>query len=291
MLPKFELHIPTSVNEASKLKKEFGIDAVMVAGGSDVYAKMHQNGYSPGHIIDLKQITELQGMRFDPAAGLDLGACVTHHEIETSEDVKKYYPILEQAVRTIGSYQVRNRGTIGGNICTAAPSADAVGSLIVLKAECLISGLEGSRTVLLEDFFTGPKQTVLKEDEILVRVTMPAVENRYGGSYYKYGRRNAMEIALLGVSVYLETEDDGTTCKVIRIALGTSAPTPMRARATEDFLRGKNLTDKDVLDEAGKVVLNEARPRSSWRSSAQFRKDLLERLVPRTVLEAYKKIR
>jgi CO/xanthine dehydrogenase FAD-binding subunit len=120
---------------------------------------------------------------------------------------------------------------------------------------------------------------------------MPLAAEKYGSSYFKYGRRNAMEIALMAVSVYLETEKDNKTCREIRIALGTSAPTPIRARDTESFLRGKDLTDPGVLKEAGKVVLAEAKPRSSWRSSAEFRRDLLEKLVPRTIRKAFDNIR
>lgn len=291
MLPKFELHIPDTIEEACRLKKELGPGAEIVAGGTDVYAKMHNGGNSPAHIIDLKNINELKGIKFNPETGLRLGVLVTHHEIETSVIINKYFPVLAEGAQSIGSLQVRNRGTMGGNICTAAPSADGIGPLMVLEAVCEVQCPEGKRTVALEDFFTGPKRTVLKNDEILTGIKIPPAVEKYGSSYFKYGRRNAMEIALLGISVYLETEKDNKTCRAIRIALGTSAPTPIRARDTESFLLGKDLTDPEVLKKAGKVVLTEAKPRSSWRSSAEFRRDLLEGLVPRTIREAFDKIR
>ncbi|MBI9102724.1 MAG: FAD binding domain-containing protein [Spirochaetales bacterium] len=197
------------------------------------------------------------------------------------------YPVLEKGVKTIGSLQVRNRGTIGGNICTAAPSADGIGPLLVLNTICEVSGITGSRQVPLENFFTGPKQTVLEDDEILTSILIPPVPYKYGGAYFKYGRRNAMEIALLGISVYLVVAEDNKTCTDIRIALTTSAPTPIRVGKTENFLKGKDLTNYDNLSEAGKVVLTEAKPRSSWRSSAEFRYELLEKLVPRTIKTAF----
>nr|MDA3832832.1 FAD binding domain-containing protein [Spirochaetales bacterium] len=227
---------------------------------------------------------------YDRTSGLDVGALVTHHEIETNKDVLSLYPVLAEGVKTIGSLQVRSRGTVGGNICTAAPSADAVGPLLVLDAVCEIQGLSGRRTVPMAAFFTGPKMTVLQDDEILTGIHIPCVPETYGSSYYKYGRRNAMEIALQTITAYVEVGSDGKTCSRIRVALGTSAPTPIRASMTEQYYLGKDLSDEAVIAGGGDVVLKEATPRSSWRSSAGFRRDLLLRLVPRTVKRAYENI-
>ncbi|MGM0432313.1 MAG: FAD binding domain-containing protein [Spirochaetota bacterium] len=287
MIAKFDLQIPQTLQEACELKKEYGEKAHLAAGGTDVYAKLHDGKHHYDYIIDLKQVPGLDGITFSPEKGMDIGALVTHHEIETNPDVLAYYPVLADGVKTIGSLQVRNRGTIGGNIGTAAPSADAVGPLLVLDAVCVVEGLSGSRTVPLKEFFTGPKRTVLGEDEILTRIQLPPVPKKYGAAYFKYGRRNAMEIALQTITAYVETEDDGKTCSTVRIALGTSAPTPIRATKTEEYYLGKDLSDPEVIKKGGEVVLEEAKPRSSWRSSAEFRRDLLIRLVPRTVKNAY----
>lgn len=291
MIAKFEYHAPTTLGEACALKKEFGKTGVIVAGGSDVYAKLHTGEHTYDHVIDIKKIPEMQGIMWSQQAGLSIGASVTHHEIERHPAILEHYAVLVEGVRTIGSLQVRNRGTIGGNICTAAPSADAVGPLLVLEASCIIQGVDGERTVNLVDFFTGPKQTVLKEDEILVRITMPPTPSSYGGSYFKYGRRNAMEIALLGISVYLEVAQDRKHCTAMRIALGTSAPTPIRAHNTEAYYIGKDLSDKDVVQKGGEIILQDASPRSSWRANGEFRRTLLQLLVPRTVRDAYSKLK
>lgn len=290
MIAKFDYHAPTTLAEACALKKEFGKTGIIVAGGSDVYAKLHDGNHAFDHVIDIKKIPEMHGIVWSEKTGLSIGAAVTHHEIERHPDILKHYGVLVEGVRTIGSLQVRNRGTIGGNICTAAPSADGVGPMLVLEASCVVQGVSGKRTIPLVDFFAGPKQTILKEDEVLVRVTMPPTVSSYGGSYFKYGRRNAMEIALLGISVYLEVAKDGKTCTAMRIALGTSAPTPIRARNTEAYYIGKDLTDKDMVEKGGAVILEDASPRSSWRADGDFRRTLLQLLVPRTVREAYGKL-
>ncbi|MDD3822180.1 MAG: FAD binding domain-containing protein [Sphaerochaetaceae bacterium] len=287
MIARFDYHVPASLDEACALKKEYGNTGIVVAGGSDVYAKMHLGDHLYDHVIDIKKIEDMQGIRWSETEGLSLGAAVTHHEIERHPVIKERYDVLVQGVRTIGSLQVRNRGTIGGNICTAAPSADGIGPLLVLDASCVIHGLGGERTVPLKDFFTGPKQTVLADDEVLVRVTVPTPAPSYGGAYFKYGRRNAMEIALLGISVYLEVADDGKTCSAMRIALGTSAPIPIRAQKTEAYYIGKDLSDRQVVEAASSIILEDASPRNSWRADGEFRRSLLKLLVPRTVRTAY----
>ena len=287
MIAKFDYHAPATLNEACVLKKELGKSAIVVAGGSDVYAKLHHGDHVYDHVIDIKKIPEMHGIIWDEKAGLSLGAAVTHHEIERNEVINERYQVLVQGVRTIGSLQVRNRGTIGGNICTAAPSADAVGPLLVLEATCVVHGVNGERTVPLAEFFAGPKKTVLAQDEILVRVILPPPPKKYGGAYFKYGRRNAMEIALLGVTVYLEVDTDGKTCTEMRIALGTSAPTPIRAPKTEAYYIGKDLSDRAAVEGGSALILEDASPRHSWRADGQFRKDLLRLLVPRTVRTAY----
>ncbi len=290
MLPEFEFYLPETLDEAFNVKRQYGQDAEYVAGGTDVYAKMHTEGHSYPHIIDLKKIPELQGIVEMENREISMGSMVTHHEIWASPVMKKNYFILTEGVFTIGSHQVRNRGTIGGNICTAAPSADGIGPLLVLNARAVVKGSSGERVIPLEKFFTGPKKTVLEGDEVLARIMIPPVSERSGGAYFKYGRRNAMEIALQAISVFLQVEEDGKTCSDVRIALGTSAPTPIRAYGTEEYLKGKDLTNDTLIAETGRVILNEARPRSSWRSSAEFRKDLLVKLVPRTIRKAYSRI-
>jgi len=287
MIAKFDYHVPTTLDEACALKRTYGARAVIVAGGSDVYAKMHSGDILYDHVIDIKKIPQMHGITWTEEDGLCLGAAVTHHEIERHPLISEWYDVLIQGVRTIGSLQVRNRGTIGGNICTAAPSADGVGPLLVLNASCVVHGTGGERTIALKDFFAGPKKVVLAEDEILVKVTVPTPARRYGAAYFKYGRRNAMEIALLGVTVYLEVGDDGKTCTEMRIALGTSAPTPIRAPNTEAYYLGKDLTDRKVVEGASEIILQDASPRHSWRADGEFRRSLLKLLVPRTVRTAY----
>lgn len=290
MIPAFDLHIPKSIEEACRLKLDLRGKSEVIAGGTDVFVSMHGGKLRLENIIDLKGIDELKGMSWSDEEGFNIGALTSLHEVEMHPQIQKKYHAVFEGINTIGSYQIRNRATMGGNICTAAPSADGIGPLLVYNTQCCIQGLDGTRIVPLEEFFIGPMKTVLGEDEILTQIIIPPAPADSVSAYRKFGRRKAMEIALQAVSVYLQVEESTTICKECRIALATSAPTPIRARNAEAFILGKNLSDEKVMKELGQVVLTDANPRSSWRSSAEFRKHLLSILVPRTVTKALQKI-
>jgi len=200
--------------------------------------------------------------------------------LELSAVIRKHFPILTDAVGNIGSVQIRNVATIGGNIVNAVPSADGATPLIALGAKIRLAGPKGERTMVLEDFFTGPGQTVLRQGEILREFIVPRLPPRTGGAYWKHMRRAAMELPILGVSVLLSLAEDMQTCEEARIGLGVMAPTPMRAKKAEAVLRGKKLS-ADILEEAGKVAASESKPRDTARGEAWYRREMVEVLIPR----------
>ncbi|MCL2856957.1 MAG: FAD binding domain-containing protein [Oscillospiraceae bacterium] len=277
MLPAFELLTPTTIAEACKMKLE--TKGKLLAGGTDILVGMHGGKERYETLIDLKGIEELKG--FDTKDGLDFGALTPHREFEQSALIKERYTALYEGCSQVGSSQIRIRGTVGGNICNAAPSADSIGPLLVFGATCVIAGADGRREVPLSEFFTGPKKTVLGESELLERVLVPSPVNGSGSAYTKYTRRRAMDLALLGVSCYVVLDAKGKI-EVARIALTTAAPTPIRATNAEEFLVGKTLDDA-VLGEISELVAKQAKPRSSWRSSAEFRIELVKELTVRTL--------
>ncbi|MBR5471393.1 MAG: FAD binding domain-containing protein [Oscillibacter sp.] len=280
MLPKFDLYMPTDLAEACRLKGE---GAKVVAGGTDVFVNMHGGKDRSDKVVDVKNIPQLQGHSFSPENGLDLGALTTHRDIELWDVIKKHYRAMFEGCSRVGSVQIRTRGTLGGNICNGAPSADSIGPMMVHDAAVVVAGPANERIVPLKDFYLGLKQLDMKEDEILKRILIPAPKAHSGSFYIKYTRRNAMDLALLGVSAYVEL--DGDILKTVRIALTTAAPTPIRAEKTEALLIGKPASEA-LLTAAGKTVLTESHPRSSWRSSAEFRLALLEELTVQALQEA-----
>jgi len=280
MLPKFDLYMPTDLAEACRLKAE---GAKVVAGGTDVFVNMHGGKDHSDKVVDIKNISALQGHTFSPETGLDLGALTTHRDIELWDVIKQHYRAMFEGCSRVGSVQIRTRGTLGGNICNGAPSADSIGPMLVHDAVVVVAGPDGEREIPLKDFYLGLKKLDMKADELLKRIRIPAPKAHSGSFYIKYTRRNAMDLALLGVSAYVEL--DGDMLKTVRIALTTAAPTPIRAAKADALLSATPLS-AELLAAAGKAVMEESHPRSSWRSSAEFRLTLLEELTVQALREA-----
>lgn len=282
MLPNFEYYAPENLLEACKLK---AAGAKPVAGGTDVYVNMHGGKEKAAEVLDLKGLKELQGQRLTPE-GLNLGALTTHRHIEEWEAVRGRYYALYQGCSQVGSVQIRYRGTLGGNIMNGAPSADSVGPLLVHGAEAVVLGPAGERRVPLERFYTGFKKFDLLPEELLARIFVPLPPDSAGSAYYKYTRRNAMDLALMGVSAYAELREG--VLENVRIALTTAGPTPMRSHAAEAVLEGQAVSDA-LIAQAAEAAAAEGKPRSSWRSSAEFRTRLIHDVTIQVLHEAVRR--
>lgn len=290
MLPQFELIVPETLEEALEVLYRLGPQARILAGGTDVLVQMRGGQSRPRYLVDIKKLDQLRGIQLAPEQGLMIGALTTHRELELSPLIRDKFAVLHDGVSRVGSVQIRNRATIGGNICNALPSADSAAPLVALGARVRLRSLKGEREVALEEFFLGPRQTVLTPGEMLTHIMVPGADGAGAGAYIKFTRRKAMDLALLGVAFYLETEADVITCRRARIALATAAPTPIRIKEAEAVLVGQALTDSRILQEAGEVASRMARPRSSWRSSENYRRHLIKVLVPRAARLALARI-
>jgi CO/xanthine dehydrogenase FAD-binding subunit len=287
-LPTFEYHTPASVAEALDLITSFGNKARLIAGGTDLLIAMKNREATPEHLISLANITAMKGISTADNGELQIGALTTLAEIERSEAVKKQFLPLRDAVDVMASAQVRNLATIGGNLCSAVPSADTAPPLIALNASLKLVGPGGERKVSVEDFFTGPKQTVLKANEILTAITIPKPEAGSSGCYMKLMRRHAMDLALVGVAACLKV-DGKKVCTSARIALGAVASTPIRVPESESHLVGKAMGEA-VVAEAAKIAGMQCRPISDIRASLEYRCSMVEVLTRRAVMEAVRRI-
>jgi CO/xanthine dehydrogenase FAD-binding subunit len=279
-LPKFSYHNPASLPEALELLTACGNDARLLAGGTDLLLNMKKRILKPSHLINLKAIPELSGITAD-ATGITIGTLTTMAEIERSAVIRGTYRPLYDAACVMASPQIRNLATIGGNLVNAAPSADMAPPLMVLSAQAHITGLSGERTCPVEALFAGPSVCSLAPTDILTRITIPVPKGR--GIYLKLMKRAALDLALVGVAAFVSL-DDKKVCRDVKIALGAAAPTPIRAIAAEEFLRGKVFTE-DLAAEAGKIAGTECRPRSnSIRASVEYRRTMVEVLTKRALL-------
>ena len=289
-LPKFEYHAPASLSEALDYLSRYSGKAKVLAGGTDLLVSMKKREVLPEHLINLKGIQELKHIRYDKKRGLEIGGLVTLREIERSTIVKEKYGALWDAANVMAAPQIRSLATIGGNLCSAVPSADTAPPLVALGATVTLAGKNGERTLLVEDFFAGPEASVLNPVEILSRVFIPSPPENSGGAYLKLMRRNAMDLALVGVAACLKLDGGKRVCQEARIALGAVAPTPMRALRAEEVLLNKE-PDEQLAMEAGKIAAQEARPISDVRASKEYRTEMVRVLTKRAVMEALKRVK
>jgi carbon-monoxide dehydrogenase medium subunit len=282
-LPKFNYLAPATLDEALSLLARYKGKARVIAGGTDLVPKLKRREIgAPEHVIDLKAVPGLDNIEYD-AAGLSLGALVTIGAVETSAIIGEKFGVLAQAARSMASPQVRNRGTIAGNICNAVPSADSAPPLLTLGAKLKLISQKGERIVGIEDFFTGPNQTTLSNDEILEEIHIPHPPPNSQGIYLKLTPRRAMDLAIVGVAAVVTAQDG--VCKDIRIALGAVAPTPVRAKKAEAILNRQKFDD-NLIEKAARTAAGEARPIDDHRASAEYRRDMVEVLVKRAIKQA-----
>lgn len=285
-LPKFEYLAPKTVEEACSLLQEHRGKAKVMAGGTDLLPKMKQRRIVPQYLIGLRGIPDLDDIVYSEAEGLRIGALATHRSIVDSPVINEKFGLLATACHKVGTPQIRNMGTIGGNICNAGPSQDAIPPLLALDAKLKLVGLQGERIIPLEDFLTGPFETVLDEAELLTEVQVPTPPPRSAGCYQWLTKITTGDETLVGVAALVVLDSGGGVLSDIRIALCSVAPTPIRARRAEDVLRGKRI-EGGLVEEAAQVAAAETMP----RSRADYRRKMTTVLVKRAINEVLQKIR
>ncbi|MDP2718670.1 MAG: xanthine dehydrogenase family protein subunit M [Dehalococcoidia bacterium] len=281
-LPSFEYVSASTVKEACAVLSNNKGKVKILAGGTDLLVQMKERKVVPEYVIGLKQISGLNKIEENGKAGLRIGTLVTHHEIARSPQMQENFTCLAKACEKIGTPQVRNLGTIGGNLCNAGPSADSAPALLALGAVLTLQTGRGERQVPLEKFFTGPFSTILEEDELLTFITIPHLKGKSGSAYHYLTKRTAVDETLVGAAAALSLKAGDDVCEDVKIGLCSVAPTPIRALKAESKLKGKKLTD-GLIEEASRIASGESRPRS-W---AEYRRDMVAVMVKRAVTEAW----
>ena len=261
-------------------------EAVVISGGSDVLIKIREGKLAGCSLVSIHGIKELEGIRMEEDGTIVIGPATTFSHITNNDIIQKHIPMLGDAVDMAGGPQLRNIGTIGGNVCNGVTSADSASSLCCLAADLVLKGPDGVREVPISQWYTGPGRTVRNHDEVLTAIRIKKENYQgYGGQYIKYGKRNAMEIATLGCAVSVKLTEDKKHIQDLRLAYGVAAPTPIRCHTTEEAVKGME-TGEALAQAVGKGALEEVNPRSSWRASREFRLQLVEELGRRAVKRA-----
>ena len=269
----FDYLEPQTIQEAVSLLTKYDGKAKVIAGGTDLMNLIRTKMIRAEYVVDIEHVPGLDYVRYDDKGALTIGALTTIRALELSAELKEHHPVISQAAGQLGSMAIRNMGTIRGNLCHASPAADTAPSLIGLGATVKIVGPAGKRTVALEDFFTGPGQTVLQRGEMAVEIQVPSMPRHTQGVYLKHSIRGTADLAIVGVAVIATL--DGERCQNVKIVLGAVAPTPMRARNAEEVLEGKEIDDA-LIENAAQAAADESRPITDVRASADYRKEMVK---------------
>ena len=266
---EFDYHRPGSLSEAFELLAEYGDAAKVIAGGTDVVPQLKYEKIAPNHLVTLMKISGLSDINEDNG-GLSIGACARLIDVKQACARDPRYEALHDALRSIGKVQVMNMGTLGGNLCTASPAADSVPPLLVLNGRVTLASQEGSRTLDIEDFITGPYAADMAADEIMTEIHLPSGQDHQSSAFLKVARV-AADISKLSCAVALQRDAD--RCVFCRIALGAVAPLPLRIKKAEALLGDKQM-DATLLDEAAAIVSAEIQPISDVRSTETYRRQV-----------------
>jgi carbon-monoxide dehydrogenase medium subunit len=282
----FIYHRPADIHAAWTLLAELGSDAHVLAGGTEVLVDLKQHTFGTRHLVSLRDLAELREIRVDDR-GLYIGSMATHETIVRSDVVRRTFPALSDAAATLAAVQVRNRGTIGGNFCSAVPSADLPPICIAAGAEVILAGPDGERAVAAETFFEGPRQTVRKHEELLLGILIPrsAWHPGTGARYEKFGLRGASALAVAGVAAWMRVEEE--TIQECRVVLGAVHPVPLLAETASSSTVGHSLSP-ELSRAVGEIAAGECSPISDVRGSAEYRRELVRVLTVRALEHAYR---
>jgi len=272
-LPPFQHLRPKTLVEAIDLLRQHGRSAKVLAGGTDLLIQMKNRLTSPLYLVSLKAIKDFDEI-LEVSGGIRIGALATHSKIQRSSLVRSRLPVLADCMDKIGSKQIRNVGTLGGNLCNAAPSADTAPPLLALDARLKVVGTGPEKQIPVDRFFIGPGKTILESSEILAEIIIPLPPCNSAGAFIKHTRRAALDLPVINVAVQCTFNVNLSHFERVRIGLGVVAPAPFRPRKAESFLEGKRFEEK-VLEEAGDIASQEASPRDTWRGSSSYRKAMI----------------
>lgn len=286
-LPSFDYVRPTSPQEVTRLLLKG--NARLFMGGTDVFVRMRDGFIAPKILIDVKRLPGMTTITFSKRKGLTIGAGVTMNALACHPAVIQHYPLLVQAIKSVASYQLCTRATMGGNLCNASPAADTAPAALVLGANLVVRGRRGERIVPACEFFLGPGKTAMKPAEFLIRIEIPPVPKGAAATYLKLGRNAHGDLAIVGVAVMGYPDKKAKSGFAFRIALASVAPTPIRVPRAEAVLSGSPIST-NVIDAAAVASMETATPIDDIRSSAEYRKAIVKALTRRALMQVWNAI-
>ncbi len=284
-LPRFDYVRAQTRDQVVRLLQEQGNDVRLMLGGTDLLVRMRDGVIHPRTVVDVKHLPGMREIRFDPRTGLTLGAAATMNEVERHADVRAHCALLAQAAGSVASYQVRNRATLGGNLCNASPAADTAPAVLALGGRIVLHGPAGEREVPADQFFLGPGKSARRADEFMTAVRIAPLP-KAAGRYLKLGRNRAGDLAVVGVAVLGFASAEAASGYCFRIALASVAPVPLRVVDAEAILAAQP-PGEAAFHLAAERAMRAAAPIDDVRASADYRRAMVRNLTLRGLQEVW----
>lgn len=296
-LSSFDYVRVSALDEATRLLKEHGEAARLLMGGTDLFARMRNGFIQPQILLDVKHLPGMRDILYDEQAGLTVGAAVTMNQVARHPDVLAHYPLLAEAANSVASYQLRNRATLGGNLCNGSPAADTAPAVLVMEGRLVLygpdpstsSGQCGEREIAASEFFLGPGKTALQPGELMTAICFPIPPAGAAGRYLKLGRNKAGDLAIAGVAIFGFPDQAVSSGYRFRIGLASVAPLPLRATEAEAVLAA-NPPGEETFALAAAKALEAAAPIDDVRASAAYRQAMVRNLTLRGLREVWERL-
>ena len=289
-LPSFDYVRAGTPKEVIGLLEKHGEAARLLMGGTDLFVRIRDGFIQPQILLDVKHLPGMRDVLYDAEAGLTVGAAVTMNQVARHPDVQAHYPLLAEATNSVASYQLRNRATLGGNLCNGSPAADTAPAALVLEGRIVLYGVDGEREVPAGEFFLGPGKTALRPGELMTAIRFPIPPARAVGRYLKLGRNKAGDLSIVGVAVLGFPDQTASSGYRFRIGLASVAPLPLRALKAEVIL-ATNPPGEETFALAAEKAMGAATPIDDVRASAAYRKAMVRALTLRGLRDVWERLR
>ncbi len=288
-LPEFDYLRPRTPAEASEFLSGHPGEARPFMGGTDVLVRMRDGVLTPRFLVDVKGLDGANDLRFDPKAGLTLGAAVSMNRVIASADVRTHYPLLAEACRSVASYPLRTRATVVGNICNASPAGDTIGACLVFHAVLYVHGVHGPRQEPLSSFFLGPGKTTLEPGDVVMAIHLPLPPDRSAGVYLKLGRNRLSDLSIVGVTALGHPDSSCSSGYRFRLALASVAPVPLVPLEAERYLASHAITPES-LGAAAQLAADACSPIDDVRGSARYRRLMVRNLTATALAQVWNRL-
>ena len=288
-LSSFDYVRASALDEAARFLKERGDAARPLMGGTDLFVRMRDGVIQPQVLLDVKHLPGMRDIVYDEQAGLTVGAAATMNEVGCHPDVLAHYPLLAEAANSVASYQLRNRATLGGNLCNGSPAADTAPAVLLLEGRLALYGPDGKRELPATEFFLGPGQTAMQAGELMTAVRFPRLPDGAAGRYIKLGRNKAGDLSIVGVAVFGFPDETAPSGYRFRIGLASVAPVPLRTVEAEALLM-QNPPGEDAFCQAAEKAMEAASPIGDVRASARYRQAMVRNLTLRGLRDVWARL-